>query len=621
MSTALLQELHTELRRLYIAGSELAAGDFRLKKLLPQFQQLGERAPVFKKLGEGIQRVLEPSGSGGGNPSGSLQDLGLLLSSVLHTQGTTSPAGEPGHLKSRPVPLSTSYSYRKISAVREALATTGSGRYEIVTEAFREGLFQDLRLFNAAIAALSDPYAELADFAMTSILPAYGPVVVPHLTASFDRAGGKAETRKLRVIAQAGGQEVLPLIFEAAENGSEDVRVTAIGLLAGYGAYVQALLGWTREKRKPIREAAYQALAAGGSAEGAERLHEAFSGKDIELAAEAAVNSDSEVLLQRLVRDLDAELKNAESIQEDKKAFDLAWERIRHYLRALNHKQHDVLDELFTRVLEDAPRYLSYGWKSLVDDAARYAAYLGPSGMLGLLLPLYKQDARYVSFAFRAAFRLLSPSRLYEEFKDLLVIRRQTKEAGKRQDNLMEVIENQVVAYRNGQVQAAEGTQPDWLHWLTFPIVPSIEEMETGWDSRWLERFIELEQDTLVSIFARPGHTPAQQFLLRQLSLKPELRNRLAGELLLGLDRAEVEEEIRREALVSALEDKRNKNCYLLDGYVFEKLCMLPKSYEARLKEALPLYRSTAEKQIQFVVDAMSRNQPIVLTPKVKGDD
>lgn len=41
MSTALLQELHQEIRRLYIAGSGLAAGDFRLKRLLPQFQQLG----------------------------------------------------------------------------------------------------------------------------------------------------------------------------------------------------------------------------------------------------------------------------------------------------------------------------------------------------------------------------------------------------------------------------------------------------------------------------------------------------------------------------------------------------------------------------------------------------
>lgn len=68
MSTALLQELHQEYRRLYIAGSELAAGDFRLKRLLPQFQQLGERSPVFKKLGEGMTALIEPGSPDGPAP-------------------------------------------------------------------------------------------------------------------------------------------------------------------------------------------------------------------------------------------------------------------------------------------------------------------------------------------------------------------------------------------------------------------------------------------------------------------------------------------------------------------------------------------------------------------------
>lgn len=69
MSTALLQELHQEYRRLYIAGSELAAGDFRLKRLLQQFQQFGERSPVFKRLGEGIAVLLEPGSPDGPAPA------------------------------------------------------------------------------------------------------------------------------------------------------------------------------------------------------------------------------------------------------------------------------------------------------------------------------------------------------------------------------------------------------------------------------------------------------------------------------------------------------------------------------------------------------------------------
>lgn len=87
MSTALLQELHQEVRRLYIAGSDLAAGDFRLKRLLPQFQQLGERAPVFKRLGEGITALIEPGSTAEPVSAAKLQELTLLLESVLYTQG------------------------------------------------------------------------------------------------------------------------------------------------------------------------------------------------------------------------------------------------------------------------------------------------------------------------------------------------------------------------------------------------------------------------------------------------------------------------------------------------------------------------------------------------------
>lgn len=136
MSTALLQELHQEVKRLYIAGSELAAEDFRLKRLLPQFQQLGERAPIFKRLGEGIALVIASDPSEGSSSAQQLQDLSVLLSSVLHTQGVTSPDGELLEVQVHPLSLPTQFSYRKLSAVQLALSTRGGGRYEIIKEAY-----------------------------------------------------------------------------------------------------------------------------------------------------------------------------------------------------------------------------------------------------------------------------------------------------------------------------------------------------------------------------------------------------------------------------------------------------------------------------------------------------
>lgn len=52
MSIALILELHNELRRIIIAGSEMAVGDFRLKRILPQMRKSGESVPVFAKVAD-----------------------------------------------------------------------------------------------------------------------------------------------------------------------------------------------------------------------------------------------------------------------------------------------------------------------------------------------------------------------------------------------------------------------------------------------------------------------------------------------------------------------------------------------------------------------------------------
>ena len=51
MSIPVLIQTYDEVRRLAIAGSVVAPGDFRLQKLLPQLEQAGQKAPVFAKVG------------------------------------------------------------------------------------------------------------------------------------------------------------------------------------------------------------------------------------------------------------------------------------------------------------------------------------------------------------------------------------------------------------------------------------------------------------------------------------------------------------------------------------------------------------------------------------------
>ena len=59
MSIAILTQVNDEMRRLAIAGSVTAAGDFRLKQLLPPLEQAAAKAPVFGKVAEAVKAVVE----------------------------------------------------------------------------------------------------------------------------------------------------------------------------------------------------------------------------------------------------------------------------------------------------------------------------------------------------------------------------------------------------------------------------------------------------------------------------------------------------------------------------------------------------------------------------------
>ncbi len=58
MSLALIQESAKEVRRLAIAGSSLAAGDFRLKKLIPPLEQAGAKVPVFAQVAKAMSELV-----------------------------------------------------------------------------------------------------------------------------------------------------------------------------------------------------------------------------------------------------------------------------------------------------------------------------------------------------------------------------------------------------------------------------------------------------------------------------------------------------------------------------------------------------------------------------------
>src|SRR4051812_42304724 len=90
MSLALIQESAREVRRLSVAGSRLAIGDFRLQKLITPLEQAGANVPVFAQVAKGLRDLVNSSEA---DSAVNLLALSTLLNAILYTQGQTSVQG------------------------------------------------------------------------------------------------------------------------------------------------------------------------------------------------------------------------------------------------------------------------------------------------------------------------------------------------------------------------------------------------------------------------------------------------------------------------------------------------------------------------------------------------
>src|SRR6266513_1543974 len=97
MSLALIQESAKEVRRLAIAGSPLAVGDFRLKKLIAPLEQAGAKAPVVAQVARAIS---DPVNGKEADSANHLLTLGTLLNAIRYTKGQSSAAGDYRELES-----------------------------------------------------------------------------------------------------------------------------------------------------------------------------------------------------------------------------------------------------------------------------------------------------------------------------------------------------------------------------------------------------------------------------------------------------------------------------------------------------------------------------------------
>lgn len=512
MSLALIQESAKEVRRLAIAGSPLAVGDFRLKKLSAPLEQSGAKVPVFAQVAKAISDVVNGKEA---DSAANLLNLSTLLNAILYTQGQSGAEGEFRELEIYATTCSsTRTSARVLKPLVQALTSTGSGRFEIVKSAVERGAFNDLRLIDPALQALGDIYPELADLVAEKILPGYGPGIVPRLKATLDTKGKRPDARKLGLMHQLDPAGTLELCKTVIEDGSPEVKAAAIACLGKHEEYLPLVMEQTKAKNKLLRAAALEALAGHDRPEITNLFCELIKGDALDTLAEPF----------RTLRN--AQVLNA-LLEEGQRIFDLIYKgdgeqaaRCMDIFNCLkerrdaevekfllkNFAQVEKLAKVKPPTPKQSPIVSFITGVDLMDRMPWLLFGIGsPAALDAILAKREVLPASAFIHVLHSALQTWPPEKVYEEFVPLLG---QVKGPGKeKMATLQQVIQatsgNLVTDYEMMQGVSGEAE--------------SKSSAKCSWDVRWLDAAIKAELTPVVCCLARPDHKAAIKYLLKQL--------------------------------------------------------------------------------------------------------
>lgn len=569
MSIPVLNQVYEEMRRLAIAGSLVAAGDFRLKKLLPPLEQAGAKAPVFAKVAQAVKAVVESPESASAS---ALLELTTLVTAILYTQGEVGADGplEPIETVDLGAPA-TQASARVLKPLLEALSTTGSGRLELIRDAHERGAFRDLRLIKPALAALDDVHPEIADLIAEKVLPIYGKAILPELREKFDVKGRGGHPRRLRLMHRLDPAAARDLVKQALDAGSKEVKIAALECLGDHPEDLSYLIEQAAAKAQDVRAAAYQALAKLDDPGAVAVLHKAVAGKDLELAAPSLRNSRSAVLLAQIIAAVREELADLSKVK-DKKEAGRRIGRAVVLLNCLSGRSEPAAGKFLLEVFERRSELSKIkGDGQSGPDLNSAVVRILAGGGAELQTALAEAHATLpdddLGSAFHAARAALPADRVFTEFSPYLA-----EGDGKKKPK------DPARARREAVRDALGGGYRYW--W------PDRENVADT-DPRWLDLAVQLEDLELVYALIRPGHAGAEAFLQRafEATLKKSKDLHDCHAVVSTMVRAD--HPGAADAFVAVLGKFGKKNDYFV--YWFGNLVpSLPKSALPRIEALIP---------------------------------
>ena len=355
-----LYDLQQELNRLFIAGSKFAKNDPRLQKHVPILKKLGEKAPVFNKLAQEVEALLQVEST---QAAEKLLGVSTLLYSVLYTQGVTVEAEATKESQIPTIQLAnvnTTYSYLQLKPVLQALTQSNSGRLEILQDAFERKVFDDSRTYGYLSYALADKYSELTYYVENTIIPACGKAMLPFLIADFRLEDKNENVRRLRLLHQLGYAEIGTLVDKIFSENLPNLQAEAINIIADKKdeqteAFIISLTG---DKNKAVRGAAYSALAKLGTQRSIDKLYELYNTNkqkgNAELLAEAIAKVAAPEYFLPFVEKIQERYQQLLTIDDsDEKALSAAFERFVIDIDILANKDCKGVYALFAEMLQN----------------------------------------------------------------------------------------------------------------------------------------------------------------------------------------------------------------------------------------------------------------------------
>lgn len=605
MSIAILNQVYDETRRLAIAGSVVATGDFRLKKLVDPLAKAGDKSPVFAKVAQAITKVVDSNEK---TSAEALLELSTLVNAILYTQGETGIEGKLEPIEATDLgPLESQTGARLLKPLLEALTTTGSGRLEIIRDAFERGAFRDLRLVTPSLKALDDTYAEISEFVGKKVLPLYGKAILPELKSKFDIRGKSGHLRRLTLMHMLDPAGTRETVKRALDEGSKEMKVVAIECLGDQSDDLLFLLEQSKAKAKEVRAATYIALAKSDQEEAVAVLQAAIGGNDLKIAVAPIRTNRHPKILKYLLDEAESQIALLlQGKEKDKQKLGEQVTRLLNLFECLRQRD-DLQTEAFLLKQFAQQNQLAEikgepGGKDIVDRLVNLMAG-GPKAARKALLDQHLQlGAEQLPYAFVAARRTLTPAQVFDMFSPYLTVKVDEKKKARNEAyNKREAIINRIVS--------------PW-QWRYASFALTDDEDEPDWrfakdlDPRWLDIAVALKHLELTQSLARPGHAGANDLLATNFIERTKKQDDLHVALGILSTMVKIQHPTAADAFLSMLQkNAKNTNWGWYTYYLGPLIPDLPKSALPEIEKILPTLPEKAIDQLLEHVQAL-KNRP-----------